>query len=32
VTVATRVIESMVDDLTSKKSKKVREPDSLEVV
>lgn len=32
VTVATRVIEAMVDDLASMKSKEVREPDDLEVV
>jgi hypothetical protein len=32
VTVATRVIEAMVDDLASMKSKEVREPDGLAVV
>jgi hypothetical protein len=31
-TVATRVIEAMVDDLASMKSKEVREPDGLAVV
>ena len=32
VAAATRVIEAMVDDLASKKSKEVSEPVSLEVV